>query len=142
MCSEEEKMDRWTCMSCLYMCVCAPVHIRAGVIYSAISRAPQDRRCWFWCFCFFCTREQLATLLPQIATLFITSIKQPTHQGPPSGGAVSRKSDNERQRASDRHHRPPNGARLVDELLNVMAWLQIERGRRKPLADCDTEVSS
>lgn len=30
-------------MSCLYMCVYVPVHIRAGVIYSVISRAPQDR---------------------------------------------------------------------------------------------------
>lgn len=137
-------------MSCLYMCVCVPVHVRAGVIYSAISRAPQDRHTpsFFFVgsgvFVFFCTQEQLATLLPQIATLFITSIKQPTHQGPSSGGAVSRKSDNERQRrrASDRHHRPPNGARLVDELLNLTAWLKIERGRRKPLAECDTEVSS
>lgn len=70
--------------------------MQAGGIYGASPMRRRTSAVLFFVGSDVCFLVVLATLLPQIATLFIASIKQPTHQGLTSGGAVSRKSDNER----------------------------------------------
>lgn len=132
----------------VYVCVCARAHTGRCNLQRNLSCASGWAHSLFFFFVgsgvlvFFVHGNSWQHYYHKLPHSLLHLLSSPHTRAPPSGGAVSRKSDNERQRASDRHHRPPNGARLVDELLNVTAWLQIERGRREPLAECDTEVSS